>query len=216
MDPPPRPSSSLFDVFLRLRPSKQDDVRFLTVEDSAGNHPTHITIKPPTDDKRKRAVERFAFTQVFQEDARQTDLFKGIGVVPMIEGVLGAKGHHGRDGLLATLGVTGSGKVINVNRTRVSLILTAAQSHTILGTKSQRGITQMALDVLFQATGEQLVQSFYGAPAFTSLAAADVSEAHMFTATAFLDSMYGNVDQSSFISRGQAVSTFFYISYSPI
>ena len=51
------------------------------------------------------------FTQVFEEDARQMDLFKGIGVVPMIEGVLGAKGHQGRDGLLATLGVTGSGKV---------------------------------------------------------------------------------------------------------
>lgn len=111
MDPPPRPSSSLFDVFLRLRPSKHGNVRFLTVEDGGGNHPTHITIKPPTDDKRKRAVERFAFTQVFEEDAHQMELFKGIGVVPMIEGVVGAKGHHGRDGLLATLGVTGSGKV---------------------------------------------------------------------------------------------------------
>jgi hypothetical protein len=31
----------------------------------------------------------------------------------MIEGVMGAPGHHGRDGLLATLGVTGSGKVRN-------------------------------------------------------------------------------------------------------
>lgn len=73
----------------------------------------------------------------------------------------------------------------------------------------------MALDVLFQATGEQLVQSFYGAPAFASLAAADASEANMFTATAFLDSMYGNADQSSFISRGPAsmpVSSYFYIS----
>ena len=111
MEPPPRPSSSLFDVFLRLRPSRANDARFLTVEAGEGGHPTHITIKPPTDDKRKRAVERFAFTQVFEEDARQMELFKGIGVMPMIEGVLGAKGHHGRDGLLATLGVTGSGKV---------------------------------------------------------------------------------------------------------
>lgn len=111
MEPPPRPSSSLFDVFLRLRPSRHDNPRFLTVEDAEGSHPTHITIKPPTDDKRKRAVERFAFTQVFEEESRQLDLFKGIGVVPMIEAVLGAKGHHGRDGLLATLGVTGSGKV---------------------------------------------------------------------------------------------------------
>jgi len=110
MEPPPRPSSSLFDVFLRLRPSNVPNVRFLTVEESESTHPTHITIKPPTTDNRKRAVERFAFTRVFEENARQTDLLKGTGVVPLIEGVLGANG-HGRDGLLATLGVTGSGKV---------------------------------------------------------------------------------------------------------
>jgi hypothetical protein len=108
--PPPRPSSSLFDVYLRLRPSNPA-IRFLTVEEPEASQPTHITIKPPTTDNRRRAVERFAFTQVFEEDAKQLDLFKGIGVVPMIEGVVGANGHHGRDGLLATLGVTGSGKV---------------------------------------------------------------------------------------------------------
>jgi hypothetical protein len=73
--------------------------------------PTHVTIKPPVDDKRKRAVERFGFTRVFEEDAGQLDLFSGTGAVSMIEGVLGARGREGRDGLLATLGVTGSGKV---------------------------------------------------------------------------------------------------------
>jgi len=61
----------------------------------------------------------------------------------------------------------------------------------------------MALDVLFQNTGEQLVQSLYGAPAFSSLAAADVSEAHMYTATAFLDSMYGDNQSERFPSRAQ-------------
>ncbi|KAF2473211.1 kinesin [Lindgomyces ingoldianus] len=187
MEPPPRPSSSLFDVFLRLRPSHSAKAeRFLNVEEIEAANPTHITIKPPTNDGRKRAVERFAFTRVFEEDAHQSELFKGTGVVPMIEGVLGGKGRDGRDGLLATLGVTGSGK-----------------SHTILGTKSQRGLTQMALHVLFQSTGTQLVQSFYGAPAFSSLAAADVSEAHMFTATAFLDSMYGDNQSERYPSRAQ-------------
>ncbi|KAF2019640.1 kinesin family protein-like protein [Aaosphaeria arxii CBS 175.79] len=186
MEPPPRPSSSLFDVFLRLRPSAPNNARFLNVEETTSANPTHITIRPPTEDKRKRAIERFAFTRVFEEDAKQAELFKCTGVVPLIEGVLGANGHHGRDGLLATLGVTGSGK-----------------SHTILGTKSQRGLTQMALDVLFQSTGDQLVQSFYGAPAFSSLAAADVSEANMFTATAFLDSLYGDNQSERFPSRAQ-------------
>jgi hypothetical protein len=61
----------------------------------------------------------------------------------------------------------------------------------------------MALDVLFQSLGEQLVQSFYGAPAFSSLAAADVSEANMFTATAFLDAMYGDNQSERFPSRAQ-------------
>ena len=68
--------------------------------------PTHITLNPPSD-SRKRAVEKFAFTTVFEEDATQLEIFRGAGVVQMIEGVLG----EGRDGLLATLGVTGSGKV---------------------------------------------------------------------------------------------------------
>lgn len=111
MEPPARPSSALFDVFLRLRPSHSANARFLTVEDGEGRHPTHITIKPPTNDNRKRAIERFAFTRVFEENAQQKELFDATGIVPMIEGVLGAPGHHGRDGLLATLGVTGSGKV---------------------------------------------------------------------------------------------------------
>ncbi|KAH7401048.1 P-loop containing nucleoside triphosphate hydrolase protein [Phaeosphaeria sp. MPI-PUGE-AT-0046c] len=186
MEPPARPSSALFDVFLRLRPSHSANARFLTVEDGEGSHATHITIKPPTSDNRKRAIERFAFTRVFEEDAHQKQLFNSTGVVPMIEGVLGAPGHHGRDGLLATLGVTGSGK-----------------SHTILGTKSQRGLVQMSLDVLFQSCEERLVQSFYGAPAFSSLAAADVAEAHMYTASAFLDSLYGDNQSERFPSRAQ-------------
>lgn len=113
MEPPPRPSSSLFDVYLRLRPSNSANVRFLNVEETETTNPTHITIKPPNNDNRKRAIEKFAFTRVFEEDARQSELFKGTGVVQLIEGVLGGKG-HGRDGLLATLGMTGSGKVRNI------------------------------------------------------------------------------------------------------
>lgn len=107
-----RPSSALFDVFLRLRPSNVESARFLDVDrDTASTNPTHITIKPPVDDKRKRAVERFGFTRVFEEDAGQLELFRETGAVSMIEGVLGARGREGRDALLATLGVTGSGKV---------------------------------------------------------------------------------------------------------
>ena len=126
-----RSSSSLFQVYLRLKPPIASPVassatskslypelpapeRYLTVEephlDDGLDSPTHITVTPPTDSKR-RAVEKFAFTQIFEEASSQLDVFGGTGVVPLIEGVLGDDGRSGRDGLLATLGVTGSGKV---------------------------------------------------------------------------------------------------------
>jgi len=107
-----RSSTAHFDVFLRLRPSSAvDKERFLDVEHTETDAPTHITIKPPVNDNRKRAVEKFAFTRVYQEYAGQRELFETTGILPMVEGVLGAPGREGRDGLLATLGVTGSGKV---------------------------------------------------------------------------------------------------------
>ena len=126
MEQSARPSTtSLFQVYLRLRPPPSPLVqltqqslyptlpppeRYLTVEPPLQNAqdgmPTHITIHPPSD-SRKRAVEKFAFTKVFEEEAAQVDIFRGTGVIPLVEGVL----REGRDGLLATLGVTGSGKV---------------------------------------------------------------------------------------------------------
>jgi len=108
--------SALFEVYLRLRPppaSQQITTeRFLSVEEPKDSNalPTHITLNPPNDNRR-RAVEKFAFTKVFEEESNQLDLFQGTGVLPLVEGVLGPNGGEGRDGLLATLGVTGSGKV---------------------------------------------------------------------------------------------------------
>lgn len=82
---PAKPSqSSLFQVYLRLRPpiSQQDDQaeRCLTVEypesQDVVEHDqgtpalaaTHIILQPPSD-ARKRAVEKFGFTKVFEESA---------------------------------------------------------------------------------------------------------------------------------------------------
>nr|POF13312.1 hypothetical protein CFP56_10459 [Quercus suber] len=118
MDAMKKPSATLFDVFLRLRPSSATSERFLDVERAGDDNeecPTHITIKPPASDYRKRAIERFAFTQVFEEHASQRDLLDSTGALGLLEGVLGAAGREGRDGLLATLGVTGSGKSLVVD-----------------------------------------------------------------------------------------------------
>jgi len=106
-----KPTTALFDVYLRLRPSSATDKeRFLDVEDNP-NAPTHVTIHPPANDHRKRAIERFAFTRVYEEQVGQREIFESTGVLPLVEGVLGGHGREGRDGVVATLGVTGSGKV---------------------------------------------------------------------------------------------------------
>ena len=113
--PAAQKSHNLFQVFLRLRPPQagapQPTERFLAVEPPSQEHgaPTHITLDPPND--RRRAIEKFAFTQVFEEDATQLDVFHCTGVIPLVEGVLAPHGGNGTDALLATLGVTGSGKV---------------------------------------------------------------------------------------------------------
>ncbi|KAL6718802.1 hypothetical protein ACLMJK_003036 [Lecanora helva] len=205
MEPPPKQqSASLFQVYLRLRPPPSPLVqltpqslypllpppeRYLTVEspshDAQDDLPTHITLNPPSD-SRKRAVERFAFTKVFEEQAEQIDIFKGTGVVPLVEGVLG----EGRDGLLATLGVTGSGK-----------------SHTILGSKSQRGLTQLSLDLLYRSLNDCILHPSNHPTLIGSLAATDPSEGHILSALTFLDGVYGDGLQESNRSRAPTPMT---------
>ncbi|ETN38019.1 uncharacterized protein HMPREF1541_07642 [Cyphellophora europaea CBS 101466] len=190
-------STSLFQVYLRLRPpiqasSKDRTDPWLIVEPPASaetgeevansetmRHPTHITLQPPNE-SRKRAIERFGFTKIFREDAGQLEVFEEIQVVENVKNVL----QTGRDGLIATLGVTGSGK-----------------SHTILGSKSQRGLTQMSLDLLFQSIGHNLrcpthPNRMTDAGLLSSLQMSDPSEAHIQSATAFLDSIYSDGDRA--------------------
>lgn len=112
--PAPKTSQNLFEVYLRLRPpptAAAQVERVLTVEapEEEGIKPSHITLNPPSD--RRRAIERFGFTQVFEDTASQLDVFQSTEIVSMVEGVLAPKGGEGTDAVVATLGVTGSGKV---------------------------------------------------------------------------------------------------------
>ena len=112
MESPRGSSNSLFDVYLRLRPPHaQSKEPFVELDEETDGWHSHITIKPPASDTRKRAIEKFGFTRVFVESTPQAEIFHGISLLPQLEGLLAPDGKPARDGLLATLGVTGSGKV---------------------------------------------------------------------------------------------------------
>jgi hypothetical protein len=64
-----------------------------------------VYVTPPQERNRSRAIEKFAFTSIFDEEAVQRDVFVET-MVPLLQMCV-----NGRDGTLATLGVTGSGKV---------------------------------------------------------------------------------------------------------
>ncbi|KAF5666807.1 rabkinesin [Fusarium heterosporum] len=165
---------NLFEVYLRLRPPPTrngDTERILDVESSEDSHPTHVILNPPTD--RRRAIEKFAFTQVFEEDATQLDVFHCTEIVPFVEGVLAPEGGEGTDAVVATLGVTGSGK-----------------THTILGSKTQRGLTQLTIDVLFRSIGENMIDGNSLFTAQDSLQAYDGAESSLTIAPHFFDPPY--------------------------
>ncbi|OTA55643.1 kinesin [Hypoxylon sp. EC38] len=185
MEPPQKTHANLFQVYLRLRPpqagnsSSTNSERFLLVEEPEEHDaPTHITLNPPND--RRRAIEKFAFTRVFEEDATQLDLFQGTRVLPLVEGVLAPHGGDGTDGLLATLGVTGSGK-----------------THTMLGSRSQRGLTQLALDVLFRSIDANILDCDTTPTLEASLRSSDASEASIYSAPAFLETVYSDFNGPS-------------------
>ncbi|POS88085.1 hypothetical protein EPUL_000333 [Erysiphe pulchra] len=186
-------STSLFQVFLRLRPpptlnqSVTSPERILTVEEpsSPDRSPTNVVLNPPSDNRR-RAVEKFTFTQIFKEDANQLDVFNGTDILTLIEGALGKNKEEGRDGLLATLGVTGSGK-----------------TYTMLGSRSQRGLIQLILDVLFRSISKNLHQDISDSSFHASIAAADTSEAHVISAQTFLETIYPDLTNTTRASRAQ-------------
>ncbi|EHK24265.1 uncharacterized protein TRIVIDRAFT_177878 [Trichoderma virens Gv29-8] len=190
MDPASR-SQNLFQVYLRLRPpypGAPQTERILDVEPAGDNlHPSHITLNPPPD--RRRAIERFGFTQVFEEDAGQLDVFHDTDTSSLIEGVLAPQGGDGTDAVVATLGVTGSGK-----------------THTILGSRNQRGLTQLAVDVVFRSISDNMVESAQS-PTLDSLQACDASESTLITAPYFLDGMNGDAGQTTYRGSGSRSTT---------
>jgi hypothetical protein len=66
------------------------------------------------------------------------------------------------------------------------------QSHTILGSRTQRGLTQLALDVLFRSLSGSLLDPSTNTSLHATVAASDPSEAQVMSAQMFLDTMFAD------------------------
>lgn len=86
-------------------------------------------------------------------------------------------------------------------------VLMSVQSHTILGSKTQRGLTQLSLDVLFRSLDRKVLHPSEISSLLPSLTSADPSEAQILGANAFLESIYGDAFQSHNPSRAQTPMT---------
>jgi hypothetical protein len=79
-----------------------------------------------------------------------------------------------------------------------------AQSHTILGSRTQRGLTQLALDVLFRSIATNILDPATGNSLHATIAASDPTEAQVMSASMFLDTIYGDsLSQTRAGSRAQ-------------
>src|ERR1700679_2393772 len=83
-------------------------------------------------------------------------------------------------------------------------LMLMAQSHTILGSRTQRGLTQLALDVLFRSIATNILDPATGNSLHATIAASDPTEAQVMSASMFLDTIYGDsLSQTRAGSRAQ-------------
>lgn len=81
------------------------------------------------------------------------------------------------------------------------------QTHTILGSKSQRGLTQLSLDLIYRSLNTQLLEPAANPSLISSLSAADTSEAQIVSAQVFLNGVYGDGHPERNNSRAQTPMT---------
>lgn len=75
------------------------------------------------------------------------------------------------------------------------------KSHTILGSRSQRGLTQLSLDLLYCSLDQKTLHPSTSLSLVSSLSATDMSEGQILSASNFLDSVYGESLQERGNSR---------------
>ncbi|XP_017059727.1 kinesin-like protein KIF23 [Drosophila ficusphila] len=132
------------NVFCRVRPLQSDaDLTSLRVKNS-----TTIALNPQDQllqhHKPHNGAQReiqYIFKHVFQPDATQQDVYASVAQ-PLVENLL-----KGRNSLLFTYGVTGSGK-----------------TYTMTGNLRHRGIMPRCLDVLFRTISDYQAKKFVFKP----------------------------------------------------
>lgn len=75
------------------------------------------------------------------------------------------------------------------------------KSHTILGSRSQRGLTQLSLDLIYKSLNGQTLDPSSCESLISSLGAADPAEGQILSASNFIDVVYGDSVQDRNNSR---------------
>lgn len=79
----------------------------------------------------------YSFSQIFDETVNQKQLFEQVGL-PLVQDLL-----SGKNGLLFTYGVTGSGK-----------------TYSMIGNQNELGLLQRSLDTLFNSISYQQAKKY--------------------------------------------------------
>jgi Kinesin motor domain len=96
----------------------------------------------PNTRRRPKPCEKFQFSHIFGDDSASSEVFQTT-CAPLVERLV-----KGKDSLLFTLGVTGSGKVLSV-------YAVADETHTVFGESANPGIIPLSLKGLFEAIATQ-------------------------------------------------------------
>jgi len=126
-------------VYCRLRPMQSlTDVSCMTVESDK-----IVVIMPPGSTVNFRANKEIktTFSHVFKSDVTQREIFETVAL-PLVENLI-----NGRNGLLFTYGVTGSGK-----------------TYTMTGEPQDAGIMPRCLDVIFNTIANYQTKKFVFKP----------------------------------------------------
>lgn len=126
------------EVYCRLRPGEETDNNCVKIVSD-----TTVQLAPPTSSKSYVSGKELqcGFKYVFDEEATQGNVFDKVGL-SLVSDLL-----QGKNGLLFTYGVTGSGK-----------------THTMQGTSRDGGIMSRAVDVIFNSVGDLQTRKFQVKP----------------------------------------------------